>query len=84
MANYVVTYDNGSGFHEWASTAQDSQEAALAAAKIDASQLGCARWGYTLCRVENDQATPCDFAVAPDLSQWEGDYQFDQGGNYIG
>lgn len=77
---YVVTYDNGVE-HVWASRPQLTKEAALTAAKIDASQLGCVAWGYTLCSVKGNVATPCDFV---DLSPWEADFQFDEGGNYLG
>lgn len=43
-SKYVITWDNGSGYREWCSQAQDSREAALAAARLDESQLGSATW----------------------------------------
>jgi hypothetical protein len=70
----VVTLDNSSGYREWASAPQPSREAALTAAQIAEDQLGSATvFGYQVEEV----------ATVPDLSQWEGDHQFDQGGNYI-
>lgn len=33
--SYVVTYDNGSGFREWASTPQDTEQKAWEAAEIN-------------------------------------------------
>jgi len=48
---YVVTWDNGTGFREWASQSQPSQQAALEAAGIDEAWLGHPQLDYKIEKV---------------------------------